>query len=210
MCLIYSDSLNVINLIFFWHVWICMHSLLLTIFILFYHNVWFSCVELKKIPPKFIKKNHSCWHGKKKEKSNFLFHSLQFFLNDFNKSPLRRSKTAVLISIFIIYWNLKKKKNQLASETLPGQQEGQKAETSRRETAFWWGAPSGLHVRTPKLLGSKQTPEPAEEADGTLSDILLPEVLRSPWTEVPASSRNSARTEVEQRLSDQLTQMGSN
>lgn len=97
-----------------------------------------------------------------------------------------------------IHYLLKfEEKNQLASETLPGQQEGQKAETSRRETALWWGAPSGLHVNTQKLLGLKQTPEPARESDGTLSEYSLtrgsakPTWMRVAWnSSVPYGSAN--------------------
>lgn len=139
-------------------------------------------LSLKDNFPKSIKET-ACWHSEMHLtlfiKKNTKLYFLSFFTSPTNvgavnrKDLLRRSKTAALISILIIYWNMGG--DQLASEAqLPV------SRTSRREAAFWWDAPSGGHdVNAHKLLGLKQTPEPAHESDENLSDGPRAKVLRS-------------------------------
>lgn len=141
----------------------------------FYHNVRFRCVELKKIPLNSIKKKknkHSCWHGKKKEKRNFLFHSLQLFLNDFNIRLLRRSKTAVLISIFSIYWNLKKKKSISFRDTSRSAG-GAEGRDKQKGNSIWMRRSFRFTCEYTEAAGVKADTRTCTRAreSGTLSDV---------------------------------------
>lgn len=88
------------------------------------------------------------------------FHSLRLFLSDLNKCLLGRSETAANQHIYYLLKFEEKEKSQLASETLPGQQEGRRQRQAE-------GNSSMMH-----------TPEPAQQSDRTLSDPPQPEVLQ--------------------------------
>lgn len=120
---------------------------------------------------------------------------------------LRRRKTAALISILIIYWNMKgeETKSWLQRHNFRSAG-GAEGKTSKREAASWWDAPSGVHdVSTPELLGLKQT------FWCSLSEgAAKPAWTRAAWNAPLPHGRPSqpTRTQVEQRESCQPTPTG--